>query len=101
MKGPQGGCTPACPRVRCLPEEQEEDEPSRRIIAASSHIGGEMGVYFDGLHHKLPMVQGKDCIFVVIDQLTKYTFFRHTRTLHSSASGRAVLQRGLQATWSS
>jgi len=58
-----------------LLEEQGGDEPSRRIITASSHSGVEMGVYFDGFHHRLAMVQGKDCIFVIIDRLTKYAHF--------------------------
>ena len=53
MEGPQGGRTTTCTGVRCLPEEQGGDEPSRRIITASSHFGGEMGVYFDGLHHRV------------------------------------------------
>ena len=60
MEGPQGGRTSAYPRVRYLPEEQGRDEPSRRIIAASSHSGGEMGEYFDGLHQRVAhgVVQG-------------------------------------------
>ena len=53
MEGPQGGRTPAHPGVQCLSEEQGGDEPSRRIIAASSHLGGEMREYFDGLHHRV------------------------------------------------
>ena len=53
MEGPQGGCNPAYLGVRYLPEEQGGDEPSHRIIAASSHSGGEMGVYFDGIHHRV------------------------------------------------
>ena len=53
MEGPQGGRTPAYLGVQYLPEEQGGDEPSRRIIAASSHSRGEMGVYFDGLHHRV------------------------------------------------
>ena len=53
MEGPQGGRTLAHPRVRCLLEEQGRDEPSRRFIAASSHSGGEMGEYFNGLHHRV------------------------------------------------
>ena len=53
MEGPQGGRTPAHPGVRYLPEEQGRDEPSRGIIAASSHSQGEMGEYFDGLHHRV------------------------------------------------
>ena len=53
MEGPQGGCTPAYPRVRCLLEEQGGDEPSRGIIAAFSNSRGEMGEYFDGHHHRV------------------------------------------------
>ena len=75
MEGPQGGRTPAYPGVRYLPEEQGGDEPSCRIIAASSHSEGEMGVYFDDFIMGLPMVQGKDCIFVIVDRLTKYAHF--------------------------
>ena len=51
MEGPQEGRTPACQGVQCLLEEQGRDEPSRRFVAASSHPGGEMGEYFNGLHH--------------------------------------------------
>ena len=53
MEGPQGGRTPTYPGVQCLSEEQGEDEPSCGFIAASSHFGGEMGEYFDGLHHRV------------------------------------------------
>ena len=41
----------------------------------------------------------KVCTFISIDKVC--TFFRHIRALHSSTGGRAVLQRGFQATWSS
>ena len=50
MEEPQGGCTPAHLGVRYLPEEQGRNEPSRGIIAASFHSGGEMEEYFDGLY---------------------------------------------------
>ena len=53
MEGPQGGRTPTHLGVRCLPEEQGRYEPSRRIIEASSHSGGEMGEYFDGFHYRV------------------------------------------------
>ena len=53
MEGPQGGRTPAYQEVRCLPKEQGGGEPSCGIIATSSHSGGEMGEYFDGLHHRV------------------------------------------------
>ena len=53
MEGPQGGRTPAHQGVRCLPKEQGGYEPSCGIIAASSHSEGEMGEYFDGLHHRV------------------------------------------------
>ena len=53
MEGPQGGRTLVYLSVRYLPEEQGGDEPSHRIIAASSHSKGEMGEYFDGLHHRV------------------------------------------------
>ena len=47
------GRTPACQGVQCLPKEQGGDEPSHGTITASSHSGGEMGEYFDGLHHRV------------------------------------------------
>ena len=53
MEGPQGGRAPAHQGVRCLLEEQGGDEPSRTIIATSSHFGGEMGEYLDGIHHRV------------------------------------------------
>ena len=53
MEGPQGGRTPAHHEVGCLSEEQGRDEPSRRIVAASSHSEGEMGEHIDGLHHRV------------------------------------------------
>ena len=59
MEGPQGGRTLAYPGVRYLLEEQGGNEPSSRIIAASSHSEGEMGVYFDGLHHRVAYGAGQ------------------------------------------
>ena len=53
MEGPQGGRTPACQGVRGLSAQQGGDEPSRRFVAASSHSKGEVGEYFDGLHHRV------------------------------------------------
>lgn len=53
MEGPQEGRTPTYPGVRRLLEEQGGDEPSRGFIVAATHSGGEMGEYFDGLHHKV------------------------------------------------
>ena len=63
MEGPQEGRTPTCSGVRCLPEEQGGDESSRRIIATSSHSKGEMGVYFDGLHHRVAHGTGQGLYF--------------------------------------
>ena len=63
MEGPQGGRTSAYQGVQCLPEEQGGDEPSRGIIAASSHSGGEMGEYFDGLHHRIAHGTGQGLYF--------------------------------------
>ena len=51
MEGPQGGRTLACQGVQGLSVQQGGDEPSDRFVAASSHSRGEMGEYFDGLHH--------------------------------------------------
>ena len=53
MEGPQGGRTLAHQGVRCLSEEQGGDEPSRKIVAASSHSEGKMGEHIDGLHHRV------------------------------------------------
>ena len=51
---------------------------------------------------ELPMVQGKDCIFVIVDQLTKYAHF-FAISVHYTASQVAELffREVFQATWSS
>ena len=53
MEGSQGGRTPAHHGVRCLLEEQGGDEPSRRVVATSSHSGGKIGENIDGFHHRI------------------------------------------------
>jgi hypothetical protein len=41
----------------------------------------------------LPKAQGKDCIFVVVDRLTKFAhFFHDSYILQCSAGGKVVLQ---------
>ena len=41
-----------------------------------------MGKYIHGFHHRVARTQGKDCIFVVVDRLTKFAhFFPYPQTL--------------------
>ena len=75
MEGPQGGCTPACQGVRILLAQQGGDEPSSRVVAASSIPERKWESISMDFITGLPAVQGKDCIFVVVDWLTKYAHF--------------------------
>jgi hypothetical protein len=45
----------------------------------------------------LPKVQGKDCIYVVVDRLTKFAhFFAISSEVQSPTGSRALLQRDIQ-----
>jgi hypothetical protein len=58
-----------------LSAEQVRAHASNRATSATSHSDAEMGEHIDGLHHWLPKVQGKDYIYVVVDKLTKFSYF--------------------------
>ena len=92
MEGPQGGRTPAHHKVRCLLEEQGGDEPSCRVVAASSHSGGEMGEHIDGFHHRVSCGARQGlylCRRLLTDKVC--AFFRHIHALHNSIGGQVVL----------
>jgi hypothetical protein len=46
-----------------------------RTTSVVSHSGAKMGKHIDGLHHRPTQGSGKDCIYVVVDRLTKFAHF--------------------------
>jgi hypothetical protein len=48
----------------------------------------------------LPKVHGRDCIYVVVDRLTKFThFFSIPSEYKANIGSRVVLQGGIQTPW--
>jgi hypothetical protein len=49
----------------------------------------------------LSKVHGRDCIYVVVDRLTKYALIFHSFRVQHISGSRHILQGGVQTTWSS
>jgi hypothetical protein len=58
-----------------LPVEEVIACSSSRATSTTPHSRAEKGEYIYGLITDLPKVQGKDCIYVVVDRLTKFAHF--------------------------
>jgi hypothetical protein len=57
-----------------LAEKVQEDTPCK-VTSASTHSRAEMGEHFYGLHYRPSSSAGRDCIFVVVDRMNKFSHF--------------------------
>jgi hypothetical protein len=64
--------------------EQVRACSSSRATSTTPHSRAEKGEYIYGLITGLPKVQGKDCIYVVVDKLTKFAHFYAILTEYSA-----------------
>lgn len=75
MEWPQRGRVETCSRMPHLPAEQSRAYPSDRTPTAITHSRAEMGGISMDFITGLPQVQGRDCIYVVVDRLTTFSHF--------------------------
>ena len=75
MEGPQGGHTPTHQGVRCFQRNKGDmSHPAGLLQPLPIPEGKWESISMDFITG-FPMVQGNDCIFVVVDRLTKYAHF--------------------------
>jgi hypothetical protein len=63
-----------CERVYDLSAEQVKAYTSCKFASTITYSRAEVGEHFHGLHYKVSEGIGRDCIYVMVDRLTKYGY---------------------------